>query len=250
MLPGVKRIHTKVIACGEWYEVIYSEEGWLKGFTRDVSDGSLRVEEDDDEDEELARFRGEWSARRSRNAIRRLINSNPDLCSHWVLTFADNVQDIRKANKAWDVFVKRLRRWARGRVNPLRWVKVIEFQARGAVHFHVLVNVPWIDWDELQRLWGEGFVKPGWVYQPDNVGAYMTKYISKAIEEKDGRYFKLRVYSHSQSCKKPQISEGGKELYASMSKGGGELIHEGEWEENGRRFKYRQVRRICSGPGD
>jgi len=84
----------------------------------------------------------------SRRYLRRLIFSN---CNVWsnctafmTFTFAENVKNLQVANKEWAKFMRRLN-FEIG--FNLRYTCVVEFQKRGAVHYHVLFyNLPnvWI----------------------------------------------------------------------------------------------------------
>lgn len=84
--------------------------------------------------------------------------------------------DLRRANGEFAKFVKRLKRYVG--FSP-QYVAVPEFQKRGAVHYHLLLNCPYIPADELARLWGQGFVKVNAIDNVDNLGAYVTKYMTK-----------------------------------------------------------------------
>lgn len=122
---------------------------------------------------------------RARNKIRRLINANFDENSLFVtLTFAENVQDVAWANKQFQNFIKKMKR----RQADFGYVAVIEFQKRGAVHYHMLCNLK-LEWDSPEQLksherhfgeevWGHGFVDIGYK-QTDNAGAYLIKYMTK-----------------------------------------------------------------------
>ena len=91
-------------------------------------------------------------ARRARETVRRTINANPQLDKFFTLTYAENLQDVAQSRKEFDVFIKRLKR-----LHPhLQYVCVIEFQQRGAIHFHLLCNLPYVEQRTLQSLWGHG----------------------------------------------------------------------------------------------
>jgi hypothetical protein len=65
-----------------------------------------------------------------------------------------------------------------------------EFQARGAVHFHLLAfswrrRPPWVDKDELANRWALGFV---WVefFDKGRVLSYVAKYVRKPVAPAGG----------------------------------------------------------------
>ena len=137
-------------------------------------------------------------ARRARETVRRTINANPQLDKFFTLTYAENLQDVPQARKEFDVFIKRLKR-----LHPhLQYVCVIVFQERGAIHFHLLCNLPYVVQSTLQSLWGHGIVHIQRPDNVDNIGAYMTKYMSKG--NIDDRLVGHKCYTMSRGLKQPQ----------------------------------------------
>lgn len=57
----------------------------------------------------------------------------------------------------------------------IKYLAVIEFQQRGAVHYHVLSDIPYIKQDELQDLWGQGFVFINAISHVDNIRSLYRK---------------------------------------------------------------------------
>jgi hypothetical protein len=68
----------------------------------------------------------DFSLRRTRSKIVRLIDCNPDLNTFLTLTFKDNVCDLREANLVFNKFIKRLKRQVKG----LKYLAVPEFQKK------------------------------------------------------------------------------------------------------------------------
>jgi hypothetical protein len=80
-------------------------------------------------------------------------------------------------------FTKRLRR----RFPLLKYIAVIEFQDkndRGAIHYHMICNLPYIKKSELADIWGLGFVKINSIDKVDNIGAYVIKYMTEDTDDK------------------------------------------------------------------
>ena len=114
---------------------------------------------------------------RRRDTIRRLAccNFNNKYDKFLTLTFADNMTDIQECNVLFKAFIRKLK----SKYNKdLKYLAVIEFQQRGAVHYHVLLNIPYIPHKELQELWGNGFVFINAIEHVDNIGAYVLKQLS------------------------------------------------------------------------
>lgn len=131
--------------------------------------------------------KGEYAAtvnNKARNKIRRLINANFTSKSEFItLTYAENMQDIERASYDFKKFIQKLKRIQK----DFKYVAVIEFQKRGAIHYHMLCNLK-LEWSNLEGLqslerdlavkWGQGFVDIGYK-ENDNAGAYLIKYMTK-----------------------------------------------------------------------
>lgn len=110
------------------------------------------------------------------------------------MTFRDNIDDLDFANNEFKKFIKRLNYNFKIKV---KYSCVIEFQKRGAIHYHVvLYNLKGkIDLDKLSLIWGHGFIKLNKIKGVDNVGAYVCKYMTKTDDKRlEGRkmYFNSR----------------------------------------------------------
>jgi hypothetical protein len=146
-----------------------------------------------------------FGTRKARNMLRRLALSNFDERSKFLtLTFADgsikDITNIDLTNKEFKKFVQRLRR----RFGDFKYIAVIEFQdknGRGAVHYHMMSDLPYIKKDELRELWGQGFVRINDIRHVDNVGAYMVKYMLKDIN--DERLLGKKSYLTSKNLIRP-----------------------------------------------
>ena len=86
----------------------------------------------------------------------------------------------------------------------IKYVAVIEFQdknGRGAVHYHMICNLPFIKNAELTAIWGNGFIKINAITKVDNIGAYVIKYMTK--ENADERLQGLKAYNCSKGLERP-----------------------------------------------
>lgn len=138
-----------------------------------------------------------FSINRTRTLIRRIINSNKDFNKFLTLTFKDNVTDIEYANRIFSKFIMRLKYR-----NPnLKYLAVIEFQKRGAIHYHMVSNLPFITFEHLNKLWPFGSAKINKIDHVTNLGAYVCKYLQKDMF--DNRMFGQKKYFCSRNCIKP-----------------------------------------------
>lgn len=153
-----------------------------------------------------------YSAHRTREKVRRLAlaNFDPTNSKHLVLTFADTKEfDITSPSECHPklkYFLKKLR----VKYPNFIYIGVGEFQTKRqvlAVHYHLLVNLPYIKKSEIQDLWGWGlvFIRKGSSNQVNKV-SYITKYITK----ENGYRYKRRRYFTSHNLAKSEKLYGDK----------------------------------------
>jgi len=143
--------------------------------------------------------------RKRRNTIRQLICTNFDSNSKFItLTFNDSqehdIKNVQECNAYFRLFILRLKY----QYPDLKYVAVIEFQdknERGAVHYHMVSNLPYVKKTELQKIWGGGFVKINAIDKVDNVGAYVVKYMVADMDDK--RLCGEQAYLRSRALEKP-----------------------------------------------
>lgn len=137
---------------------------------------------------------------RRNNNVRRLITRNfNENDKFFSLTFRKNITDLNYADNEFKKFIKRLK--YQYCLNDLKYLAVIEFQKRGAIHYHIICNLPFIPHEELQELWGHGFVWINCIENVDNIGAYIVKYMTK--ETADKRLQNHKGYLCSKGLKRP-----------------------------------------------
>lgn len=138
---------------------------------------------------------------RRRDTIRRLAccNFNNEFDKFLTLTFSDNKTNVKECNVLFKAFIRKLRDSYK---SDLKYLAVIEFQQRGAVHYHVLLDIPYIPQEKLQDLWGNGFVYINAITHVDNIGAYIVKYMTK--DNTDTRLRGQKAYLFSTNLKKPE----------------------------------------------
>lgn len=107
--------------------------------------------------------------------------------------------NIKECNKLFKNFIKRLKYQYN---KNLKYLAVIEFQQRGAVHYHVLLDIPYVPQNVLQELWGNGFIFINAIEHVDNIGAYILKYITK--DNNDIRLMGQKAYLCSRNLKQPE----------------------------------------------
>lgn len=175
----VQHSKRRLILCGNTYELYEYERAYLWNKSPEKKSGTAVTAKSD--------TRRNDNLTQARARIRRLILSNEKGYSERLkfvtFTFKKNVRDLDKANKLWAEYARKIRE----RHGALKYLCVVEFQKRGAIHYHVLYfNLPFIYGakDVLQKTWSHGFVKLVTVSHVKNLGAYVSKYLQKDIMDK------------------------------------------------------------------
>jgi len=146
---------------------------------------------------------------RTRQRIRRLVNANATFYHKKALfvtyTFAENVTDIAVASSLWTKYTEKLNDFLKSKgIEKAKYLTVVEFQKRGAVHYHTIYfNLPYIvDIKEIfARLWGHGFVKINAIDNVRYIGNYISKYLQKGVV--DERLRGRKAYFTSRGLQKP-----------------------------------------------
>jgi len=121
------------------------------------------------------------SLSRTRTKIYQLVN-----CNHYAhgkypaifltLTFAKNITNVKQANIEFNLFIQRLSYHTN---QKLKYLAVIEFQKRGAVHYHMVCNLVYVRNKILSKIWKHGFLNIKKLRTDCNIGLYMMKYLGK-----------------------------------------------------------------------
>lgn len=182
------------------YQKPYYKDYEVKNGSRGRKKGSVSSESDNNRAKVL---------QRAKKNLRRIINSNAYqykgvTTKFLTLTFKENVKDIPAANKEFKKFVKRVNYNVFGTKKArLKYSGVIEFQKRGAIHYHVVMyNLPYVKADVLRELWGHGHIKINKISKVDNLGAYVTKYMTK--DNDDDRLKGKKCYFNARGLLEPK----------------------------------------------
>lgn len=223
-----------------------------------------------------SRASSEKSIRRTFQKLRALINTN---CTEprnlrWItLTYAENMTDSARLYEDFRRFWMRFkyREWGKG----AEYIVCAEPQGRGAWHMHLLAiyekKAPYIPNAELRECWRHGFVKVEAVKNVDNIGAYLSAYVTNievttdpdnfdnadlVHKESDGtekRFIKgarmrlypngMRIFRHSRGLKMPEerwvTEEEVREITSGMAK-----TYEAEYEFLGEDGFYQKVEKV------
>jgi len=183
----IERVYKKIVYSGDIVEIYEYEKGYLKGYklTRNEkrNNGRIRGEKSDKYEENRKQV-----LQRAKRDLRRLINANVGqygkeyTAKFLTLTFKEDVKDMKQANYEFLKFIKRLNYYCFGTKKAnLKYTCVVEFQKRGAIHYHVIIyNMPYIKANDIANVWGNGFIKINKIDNVNNVGAYVSEYLGQA----------------------------------------------------------------------
>lgn len=120
--------------------------------------------------------------RKSMRRMRQLINAN--WCGDRnelmiTLTYAENMTDHKRLKKDMEKWLKKAKR----RLGEIKYLYVVEPQARGAWHSHCLIkqlsaHSTYWPAEDVADTWGHGYVKVKRLDSCDNVGAYLSAYLT------------------------------------------------------------------------
>lgn len=134
-----KIYNTKIIESGERLE-IYKYQGYITtGEKSNNSEGRRGKAEltKEQKEENTARRRKETLVTARNNIIRLISCNSNDLRLFITLTYKDNFQDLKKSKEHLKKFFKKLSQDYKN----LKYVYVLEYQERGAIHYHILTNI-------------------------------------------------------------------------------------------------------------
>lgn len=189
------------------------------------------------------------SVRRTMKRLRRLIGAN--FVSNeinrkdqlWItLTYREDVNatDKNSPEIVYKDFKRFIRKLREKHNSTIEYIAVLEPQASGRWHLHVLMKTMnnsklYIPNSDIENLWGKGFTSTKRLKNSDNVSAYVMAYVSnieidlkssdkgKAISKKvikGGRlsfYPKgIRIYRRSRNLVDPKIQKGQKREVLSL----------------------------------
>lgn len=118
------------------------------------------------------------------------------------LTFKDtdkfDINSLEECNRRKERYILKLRK----EFPKLKYIIVPEYQKRGAVHFHMVCNISFIDLKKFKSLWVYGFSSIVTIKDPTIQLPYIAKYITKNPEQ----HIKgTRRYYCSNNVEKPQV---------------------------------------------
>lgn len=128
----------------------------------------------------------------------------------WItLTFGENkVYDVKLLYSIFHSFIKRLRYYLSDLI--LDYIYVPEPHEKGDWHIHLLLKADkklYIKNSKLKEIWGHGFVKVNRLKDVDNIGAYVSAYLTN-IKNGDSTKKGARLYLYPSGHRLYRCSKG------------------------------------------
>lgn len=209
-IKKLERYNKKIVKSGNIYEIYEYEKTIESGFKKDTQ-GRFKSAEEDEKKKNRAKVQ-----QRAKRDLRRIINANAGMWSDkdgkpftskfLTLTFEENITDVKNANIEFDYFRRRINKYLGYKI---KYCCVVEFQKRGAVHYHLVIfNLPFMPGPLIAKIWQRGFIKINKIDEVDNIGAYVSKYMGKDLE-KDKLIGEKSYFTSRGLYKSEEIKEKG-----------------------------------------
>lgn len=193
--------YVKVVVTNKLVEIYTPETPYLLNRTPIKTGYSGKTEEKEDRIEEYKRR----TANKAFNTVKRLAVANFGDITHAkfiTATFANttefDISNIKECNERLTSFMRKLKSKYKG----IKTLTIVEYQKRGAVHYHILSDVEYIHWFELQGMWKHGDITIEAVKDAGHLGTYLTKYFTKNVN--DPRLKGFRLYHGSKNLTRPK----------------------------------------------
>lgn len=209
--------NTKFIQSGDRLE-IYKYRGYIrKGGSSKNKNGRKGKSDISEEEKAINHINNRLrTLHNAKNNIVRIISCNKDLISFITLTYAINMQNIKDSKKQLNQFFKEIRK----DVPDIKYIYVMEFQERGAIHYHILCNYPLPHATskrptEIQKSFNSWFMSRYWKYgfcdcrnllleNNTNIAKYISAYLTSDLYTKD--LGGCRVFGTSKNLDRPIVT--------------------------------------------
>jgi len=231
----------KLVVFGDFFEVYKYTKPIRKNYKKPKK---LKMETKKEKGEQK---KFAYSINRTRNTVRRLVSANFHNRSRFItLTFAENIQDARITNTCFKQFIRYIRHYIKSQgeysLDLFKYLAVIEFQKRGAIHYHIIMEAPYIPEDILRIAWPYGFYKVNVIDHVENIGAYVSKYLYKDVS--DPRLRGIKAYQTSRNIIRPVEVTDKENVRAFLNFTPKKLVKKGTFDnEYTGRVYYRQYKR-------
>lgn len=192
---------------------------------------------------------GSTNTYRIKKNIRLLLQANTldesNLPLFVTLTFADNIQNSKEANRLFSKFIQRLNYQVYGKkTSQIKYLAVIEYQTRGAVHYHVVffnMGKAKDAYDVVKHCWQYGFSTIQDIKSLKDLTNYVYKDLVKARQKKWRKG--QRFYFPSRNLEKPETYRTTEKIQKMLSEANYEPQFIKYYRSDNRKTKYMLLKK-------
>jgi len=197
-------VNSKAIVSGGMVEIWTYEKPIAKFLSKKPSARGTPSTATPEERTEIAK----QNALESYNNFIRLVVANFSTCKtkFLTLTFENtdsfDITDVKQCNEKFKEFIQRLR-WKYGK--DFKYIATVEYQDknnRGAIHYHVMLDIPYVKAKILNEIWSYGNINIKAVKDAKHSAVYCGKYMRKGLI--DERLIGKKKYHGSKNLRKPK----------------------------------------------
>jgi len=112
-----------------------------------------------------------------------------------------DISSIEACNHRFQAFMCKLKR----RYGEFRYIAVPEYHKnREAIHYHLLMDLPYTYKDTIADIWGHGFIDIRKITNTESIGGYFSKYLTKNAN--NDRFIGHHLYITSTNLIRPTIT--------------------------------------------
>ena len=198
----MEQYNVKLKQCGNIIRIHKYEKAVVRGYKykRNTSN-RIRIEDDyfNPELEEKKKERRIKKLIKSKNDFIDIVNYNFTTKDILVTLTSSTEEDPEVIKNNFNNFMKKIK-YRFG--NDIKYCYVKLKQERGVYHYHLILNINYIDKDAISTLWGYGNVNISRIKNVNAIATYMGNHINKSsVSNKDLRE---KIFQTSRTCIKPK----------------------------------------------
>ena len=192
---------TKIKKCGNLIKVHKYERPIVRGYSKKGNNTAKSSTSNISEEErEQRRVRKIY---KSRNDFIDLINYNFTTKDILITLTYEREEDPEMIKYNFNNFIKKIK-YRFG--NDIKYCYVKYKQDRGIYHYHIILNINYMDKDTLEKIWSYGRSQISRIKNVNAIGTYMGNHIN--IDTVNKKEYKEKVFQKSRTCKIPQWTYG------------------------------------------
>lgn len=195
----MEQYNLKIKQCGNIIRIHKYEKAVVRGYKHNRTN-NFGIEEIEvtPEIEQQRKERRIKKLIKSKNDFIDIVNYNFTTKDILVTLTSSAEEDPEVIKNNFNSFIKKIK-YRFG--NDIKYCYVKLKQARGVYHYHLILNINYIDKDVISELWGYGNVNISQIKNVNAIATYMGNHINK--ESVEGKDLREKIFQTSRTCIKP-----------------------------------------------